>query len=631
MQQLLALAIRLVRWAFTWFWLLCALLLLLSWAGWLQYLATHPFNGKPAGHHTIWDAVMLTLMLAPMKSPLVTGPDVPFLLNLGRLLLPFMFLGGLFKVTLLRSATEQQVNRWFVKTFRDHTVVCGLSAPSLALIGELLRREHWVVLVDPKPDALLLDKLHQVVQTMPRLLQTRLAILQLDFTSSNLRSAGVGRAAAVYAMTEENPVNLQIAASATSVMPTDPSHMKSGPPRLHVHLKNETPLSQADHHLGAFNLRAMAARQLVNTYPADAPWLASRDFTKPPHAIVIGLGVLGEEVVVQLARGAHYANAQRMQVTAVDINAAQAASGLLGRYPMLAPSVAPGDFGMPTTESSQAGLPTVALTLISASADEFVNRHLTSACLARGLPGAIYVCLGDDLESDRASRALEIGFARARREISQAQTASFARCTLAKVRRRMSEAATMSPTEATNHTAGEWLDVVEIDILRAAAAAQVGGGLEQLAQRAHEDYRAYSEFHDLKTADRRRWNELDPEARQMNANTTEHHFVRLREMGLTVNLSQVRDGKLEIDADQAREAMAYFRRNSEKFAAAEHRRWLFDKLSFGWRFADGGQTDKTARLNAFLVDYEELTDEIKQYDRDNAARALLLLPAQLAD
>jgi hypothetical protein len=118
-----AFAIYFFRAMFKRFWIITGALFLATVIGWYQYLLATPLNHASGGQHTIWDAIVLTIMVAPLRAPVVYGPDVPILLNLGRVLLPFLFVGGIFKLTTLRDETEQWVSKLFAHKFLwDHAV-----------------------------------------------------------------------------------------------------------------------------------------------------------------------------------------------------------------------------------------------------------------------------------------------------------------------------------------------------------------------------------------------------------------------------------------------------------------------------------------------------------------------------
>lgn len=307
MQNALLLTMRLVRILFEQFWLIAAVLFVGSAIGWHQYLAIHPFNDLAANKHTVWDALAFTVMLAPLCSPIVFGEDVPWLLNMGRILLPFVFVGGIFKITVLRAATEKHVTRWFARTFRRHSVVCGLSQAGFSIVCELLRLKRWVVLIDPTAESSRLNHLRQALQALAPADRIRLVLIEGDATSTDvLRTAGAHHARDVYAVTGDDSVNLDVATAVRSMAMSE-SVRPGDIPKIYVHLKEYLTREPFNDNFMLFDSRALAGRQIVTQYPADAPWLAARDFSVAPHAMVIGLGGLGEQVARQLTRSAHYA------------------------------------------------------------------------------------------------------------------------------------------------------------------------------------------------------------------------------------------------------------------------------------------------------------------------------------
>jgi hypothetical protein len=91
-------------------------------------------------------------------------------------------------------------------------------------------------------------------------------------------------------------------------------------------------------------------------------------------------------------------------------------------------------------------------------------------------------------------------------------------------------------------------------------------------------------------------------------------------MGISVTTQNLGHGTSD---GLVRNAKDYLEEKHEAFAAAEHRRWAYDKLFFGWRY--GSEKNNAAKLNASLISYEQLTEDQKQYDRDNVNRALHLI------
>jgi hypothetical protein len=56
----------------------------------------------------------------------------------------------------------------------------------------------------------------------------------------------------------------------------------------------------------------------------------------------------------------------------------------------------------------------------------------------------------------------------------------------------------------------------------------------------------------------------------------------------------------------------------ERMAELEHGRWNVERLRDGWRY--GKQRDDSRKTHDCLVSWQELSDDIKRYDR-NAVRA----------
>jgi hypothetical protein len=63
----------------------------------------------------------------------------------------------------------------------------------------------------------------------------------------------------------------------------------------------------------------------------------------------------------------------------------------------------------------------------------------------------------------------------------------------------------------------------------------------------------------------------------------------------------------------------------ETLSHLEHQRWVDDRLRQGWRF--GRRRDVAAKLSPYLVPWSELSEEVRDLDRDSVR----LIPRLLAD
>lgn len=64
---------------------------------------------------------------------------------------------------------------------------------------------------------------------------------------------------------------------------------------------------------------------------------------------------------------------------------------------------------------------------------------------------------------------------------------------------------------------------------------------------------------------------------------------------------------------------------TEKLARNTHALWAKRKMEDGWRY--GARTDEESKQHASLVPYEELPEEMKEYDRSTAMGAIRVLLA----
>ena len=72
------------------------------------------------------------------------------------------------------------------------------------------------------------------------------------------------------------------------------------------------------------------------------------------------------------------------------------------------------------------------------------------------------------------------------------------------------------------------------------------------------------------------------------------------------------------------EAFTFAPQELEKLAQTEHERWIKERQAKGWRYAPGPKNLKT-RTTPYLVPWSELSDQVKDYDRD----AVRQLPSAL--
>lgn len=80
------------------------------------------------------------------------------------------------------------------------------------------------------------------------------------------------------------------------------------------------------------------------------------------------------------------------------------------------------------------------------------------------------------------------------------------------------------------------------------------------------------------------------------------------------------------DSQAFEEVTSFDREQIEVLARLEHERWMDERLSAGWTL-DRRQKDSVPekKLSPYLIDYEELPEKIKEYDRDTARELISLV------
>jgi len=109
------------------------------------------------------------------------------------------------------------------------------------------------------------------------------------------------------------------------------------------------------------------------------------------------------------------------------------------------------------------------------------------------------------------------------------------------------------------------------------------------------------------------WDDLPEDFRESNRQQADHIFIKLRAIGCeAVSASDKKPAVTELASAEM-----------ELLAEMEHRRWVAERLLAGWTY--GPKKDLERRENPNLVPWVELTEEIRNYDRDTVGKISTLL------
>lgn len=286
------------------------------------YIGLHQYIGDSA-HFTdvLYNAFQLFVLGAP---PMDDGGPYPILLEIARFAAPAVTFYAVVEAGRLLFATE--AHRLRARRARGHVVICG-AGPVAASLSRRLRASGERVV-------------HVSVNRSDWPTGFRRGPLWVLGDARNpevLRVAGVARARALYACTEDGATNTAIALAAGR-------HPRSERPLTvyaHVH-DQELCLALQARHLGTsrppairldfFNIDDLAARHLLATDPITPPP------DRPPQFLVVGATDFGRAVIVEIARQWRVmpqATTLRAGVTLVDKSAPKVIDELTFRYPFL--------------------------------------------------------------------------------------------------------------------------------------------------------------------------------------------------------------------------------------------------------------------------------------------------------
>jgi hypothetical protein len=151
--------------------------------------------------------------------------------------------------------------------------------------------------------------------------------------------------------------------------------------------------------------------------------------------------------------------------------------------------------------------------------------------------------------------------------------------------------------------------------VRQSGDPRLSAGIREIIARAiHEGYRR--DQADRKPADdpaMAEWDRLLEHLRESNRAQADHIFEKLRAIGCSVR-----------EAEEGRaESFAFSNDEIELMSEMEHERWTAERLADGWRV--GEKRDVINKVHPDLMSWEELSEDVREWDREAVRRIPELL------
>lgn len=556
-------------------WLLVGFIWIVAFVlGYVGFSNHHSAIGEP---RSVWDNMYFSLQLFVLQSGGVTGP-VGLELQVARFLAPAIAIyTALLALTLM---LHEQIILLRSKFFKDHIVICGLGRKGMLLASGFREEGERVVVIEQDDNNSMISECKG---------HGSIILIGNAADPYMLRRARIGRAKHLISVCGDDGVNAEVAVNARKLV----SNRGGRALTCLIHIvdlqlcnllrERESKIARADaFRLEFFNVYESGARVLLDEYqPFDRTALEG---ASAPHIVVVGIGLMGETVVVNAARkwwDAGKQGGKRLRITLLDREAEDKGQSLLMRYPQLeqACDLIPMQVDIKSPIFEQA---------------EFLFDENGNCDV-----GIIYVCLDGDSFALRSALTLQ-------RRVKEHDVPIVARMNY--------DTGLTTLLQEEDKVRDSFSNIHAFGLLDRTCTPQLlfGCTYEILARAFHEDYVRNESAKGLTPLDNPSmvpWEELPEHLRDSNRGAVEHIRAKLDAVGCDVTITNDWDVQpFEFSSEEL-----------ELMARMEHERWVEEKLREGWRY--GPKRDDTKKIHPSLVPWSELSQEEKDKDR-NPVRAL---------
>jgi len=571
----LALRKKLRRWLRDHKWLLVgALGVVASALGYVGFSKYFLAIGEPGSS---WNALYLSLQLFVLESGSVSGP-VTWELQVARFLAPAVT--AYTAIQALATVFRQQFQMFRLRFLSNHIVICGLSRKALLLAKGFCEQGERVVVIEQDGDNGMLGACRE---------HGAITLIGNATDPTLLRSVRVNKAKYLISVCGSDGTNAEVAVHARELVRGRKG--KALTCLVHIYalqlcsLLKEREIAMArpdEFRLELFNVFESGARVLLDKYPPFNKTAGVPD--SKPHIVVVGVGRMGESLVVNAARNwsdRSDTNGERLRITLIDKEAERRKESLCLRYPQLERSCElvcrQMDVRFPEFER----------------ADFLFNDH------GRCYVTMVYVCLDDDSLGLGAALTL-------RQQLGSLEIPIVVRMT------HDAGLATLLPIEEEKHKS--LTNVHAFGLLDRTCTPDLilRGTYEILARAIHEEYVRLEreKGHTPETNPSMvPWDELPESLKESNRKQAEGIRVKLEAIGCDIAVTTAWSAQLvEFSPEEV-----------ELMAKIEHDRWVKDRLVAGWRY--GRIRDLERKTSPYLAPWDQLPEKVKDIDR-NAVRAI---------
>lgn len=467
---------------------------------------------------------------------------------------------------------REQLSLLKLRFTSGHVVVCGLGRTGYKVAADFRRRGDTVVIIEE-------DEENDWISMSKDLGAT---VLIGDATDARLLyQARIEHARLLVAVCGDDGENVEMAIRAYELKSQSPTG--TGPVlECHVHIIESDLRALFKEHkvftdtgdrfrVVLFNIYDSSARLLLRQHPLDREGISSDD-PRTVHLIIIGFGLMGESLLLQAARNAHFANGNRLRVTVIDREPTILQRRFLRRHPKLS------NVCDVTFEAREAD-------------DADTLAEITRMCADPQSLATVAICFDDDTRGLSLALALLPRIKSHRTPLLLRMTTDGGLTTLIGI--------------ADKRLAGL---VKPFPVIGLSSENEVllHREMDAIAIAVHEDYRAKRRQgeHDESDPALRPWDALDEDLKDSCRQQADHIEVKLRAIGLSITTDKNSAHISTFTPDEV-----------ETLAIMEHDRWNADRFLAGWSHAPG-KKNVDNKTSPWLIGWDTLPEDIREYDRE---------------
>ena len=528
-------------------------------------------TGEP---YNFWRSLYAAVELLELRGGNLATP-IPWELAVARWLAPAVTMYGVLLG--LAVVFRDKLSTMRLRFTSNHVVICGLGQRGGLLARNFHASGKTVVVIEN-------DSGNPYI---PSCREMGIIVIAGDAREAyNLRKAGVARAQALIAVCADDGANADIAVKARSLLPKSrvrklhcAIHIRD--PRLWVFLRQQEFSSVKDEaiRLEFFNVYDHGARQLLSANPLLTHLSANQE--KVPHLLIVGLGNLGNQIVIHAARQwypQYEKNGSKLHISVVDPDARRKIDGLCQDYSLVKMTCTWDVYEMDINSSA------------------FLQARFLDTNHKQPAITYIYVCLDEETVSLSSALALLEKTRPSDIPILVRMTEDTGLASLLKgIKGGLSGLSRL-------HVFGLMERTCQPSLLN-------DGSHMALARAMHEEYIG-NEMRKGNTPESNQsmvpWDELNEELKEMNRDQADDIGVKIHSIGCDILPWS------DYGADQ----FVFTPAEIEAMSRMEHERWCKLKVEQGWKYAP--QRDDNKKLHPSLVGWQDagFSEAEKEKDRN---------------